>query len=77
MIEVGSSQALQELTELVHAGQLLTLTQDGKPLALVVPIGNQPTKPSIVGALKDVLTEEIVVPKWVVEDDQISTSKPE
>ena len=71
MIEVESRKALQEITELVQSGELLTITQAGKPLALVVPISSESTKPSIVGALKDVLPDDIVVPKWVVEDNQI------
>jgi prevent-host-death family protein len=65
-MEVGIAELVKQLTKLVEKaeqGTEITIKRHGKPVAKLVPVGQQPRTPKF-GTLKDVIS---VTPGW--DDD--------
>lgn len=77
MVDIDGPDALKELTELVAAGEDVTLTRNGKEFAEVVAVVERKKKPSILGAFEGKIPHGVIVPKWIVEDDRIVVKYPE
>lgn len=77
MVDIDGQDALKELTELVAAGEDVTLTRNGKEFAEVKAVVERKKKPSILGAFEGKIPHDIVIPKWIVEDDRIVVKYPE
>jgi antitoxin (DNA-binding transcriptional repressor) of toxin-antitoxin stability system len=76
MVDIDGPHALKELTELVDAGEDVILTRNGQRFAEVVATPPLSRGSSLLGALKGKLPDDLVVPKWIVEDDQIVVKYP-
>jgi antitoxin (DNA-binding transcriptional repressor) of toxin-antitoxin stability system len=76
MVDIDGPHALKELTELVDAGEDVTLTRNGQKFAEVVATPPSSNGSSLLGALKGKLPDDLVVPKWIVEDDKIVVKYP-
>lgn len=76
MVDIDGQDALKELTELVAAGEDVTLTRNGQNFAEVVVTRPSSNGSTLLGALKGKIPDDLVIPKWIVEDDKIVVKYP-